>query len=90
MAEKVPITIDVTSQESQVIERLAHERGYTASSAFLLALVRRVVAAEMAQQEDYDFDTQEGVMAALRDSWHQAMSGQTRPVDELWDALDAD
>ena len=41
----------------------------------------------VAEEEGYDFDTKEGILAGLRESWHQAMTGNTRPVSELWDAL---
>jgi hypothetical protein len=86
MSDKVPLTIDLTLEEHQQIEEMAQRHGYDTPADFLHALVSTVIA----EQEEYDFDTKEGILAGLRESWHQAMTGNTRPVSELWDALDAD
>ena len=38
--------------------------------------------------EELDFDTKEGIAAGLRESWRQAMTGETRPISDLWDELE--
>ncbi len=47
-----------------------------------------VVVPRPGTADDLDFDTQEGIMAGLRESWKQAMNDDVRPISELWDALD--
>ncbi len=84
MAEKVSLTITLTPDERQHIEEAAKARGYNAPGDYLLALVNLDA---ITAQEELDFDTKEGILAGLRESWHQAMTGDTRPISELWDAL---
>lgn len=38
--------------------------------------------------EAVDEDTTEEIVAGFRQAWHEAMTGDTRPVSELWDGLD--
>ncbi len=40
--------------------------------------------------EEPDFDTSEGLAAGFRASWGQAMRGETRPINELWDELESE
>jgi hypothetical protein len=72
-----PAKLDEIAEEfgvstSELLEEIANGE---------LILVRR-------SAEDFDLDTQEGLEAAFRESWRQAMNGETRPVAELWDALE--
>ncbi|MBE9158015.1 hypothetical protein IQ265_14445 [Nodosilinea sp. LEGE 06152] len=39
---------------------------------------------------DLDDDPIELVMESIREGWQQALMGQTRPIAELWDGLDAE
>lgn len=84
MTDKVAVTIDLTVEEHRQLEDFAHRQGYDTTANFLHALLSHLIA----EQEEYDFDTKEGILAGLRESWHQAMTGNTRPISELWDALD--
>ena len=83
MAGDITLTINLTSDEQKRVEDLARQSGYETPADYVHALVSEAIASP-------DFDTQAGVLAGLRESWHQAMTGQTRPVSELWDALDDD
>jgi hypothetical protein len=40
------------------------------------------------EDEEFDFDTQEGLEAGFREGWRQAMNGETIPLSEVWDALE--
>jgi hypothetical protein len=80
MMDKVSLVIDLTPEERQRIEDLARQRGYEAPADYLKALV------ESDAEEDEGFD--EDPVAAFRQSWHEAMTGQTHPVSTLWDDLD--
>jgi hypothetical protein len=50
-----------------------------------LVVVRRPPSDEA---DEFDFDTQEGIMAGLREGWRQAMNDETIPLSEVWDALE--
>ena len=79
MVDREMLTIDVTHAEREKIETLAQQHGYTSVQAYLLALVK-------ADDEQFNFDTQVGLVNGLRESLRQAISGETRPVADLWDA----
>ena len=81
MADKIALTIDLTPEESRRIEAVARQQGYETPAEYVHALVSEAIA-------EHDFDTKAGILAGLRESWHQAMTGQTRPISELWDALE--
>ncbi len=42
------------------------------------------------EEEVVDDKSQSDVLADLRQSWHEAMTGQTIPVAQLWDGLEDD
>ena len=81
MVDREVLTLDITHSEREQIEKLAHLHGYESVQTYLLALVK-------ADDEQFDFDTQAGLMNGLRESLRQAITGDTRPVSELWDALE--
>jgi hypothetical protein len=72
------MTIPLTQEERQQIEDSARRHGYETSVEYVRALLEFA-----AQQPEFDFETKEGLLAALRESWHQAMRGNTRPISEL-------
>ncbi|MDZ8051591.1 MAG: hypothetical protein RMX68_006340 [Aulosira sp. ZfuVER01] len=50
-----------------------------------------VLVPEPAESEEFDDDTPvEEIKASLRRALHQAKIGQTRPISELWDRIDAE
>ena len=79
MADKVVLMIDLTLEDRQRIEELAQRRGYSAASDYLLALV---------ELDEEEFDEKEALLDDLRQSIHEAMTGQTIPASELRAALD--
>ena len=80
MADKVAITINLTPEEHHRIEELARRRGYAAPADYLKALIE----SDAEEDEYFDQDPQ----AAFRQAWHEAMTGQTQPISNLWDDLD--
>jgi hypothetical protein len=50
-----------------------------------LVVIRR---SHREEADDLDFDTQDGVMAGLREGWRQAMNDETIPLSEVWDSLE--
>lgn len=85
MTDNITLSIDLTPEEHRRAEELAHQRGYVALSDYVRALIETDA---IIQAEEFDLDTKEGVMAALKESWHQAMTGHTIPASKLWELLD--
>lgn len=81
MNEKVALTINVTPEQRQKIETLAHERGYNALDDYLLALV------ELDAEDEGDLPKAE-VLANLRQGLKEATNGEFYPIETLWDDLD--
>lgn len=82
MPDQHTLTLTVSSAEQSRLEALARQRGYGSVADYLLALVESDV---LEQADVLEFDSPEGMRAALRESWHQAMTDQTRPISELWE-----
>jgi len=77
MSDKVAVTVDLTKQEYERIEALAHEKGYEAVGEYLLSLA-------------VDEQTQEELAEEFRQGWLAAKNGKTIPASKLWDALNSD
>ena len=77
MLDKIVLTVDVTQEERDRIEALAHEHGYTTAGEYLLSLAA-------------DEQTQEELMEEFRQGWQAAKNGQTIPASKLWEALNSD
>ncbi|MEP6987494.1 MAG: hypothetical protein ABI970_17955 [Chloroflexota bacterium] len=73
------LILHITEEQRQRIENIAQQRGYKAPDDYLLALFEL-------DAEDDDFE--EDPVAAFRQSWHEAMTGQTYPIATLWDNMD--
>ena len=80
------MVIQIPEEQMKHIEALARERGYDNATDYVLALIE-------ADEEAGDIidDPEEDAIdleANFREAWHQAMTGQTRPIEELWAELD--
>jgi len=80
------MVIQLPEERLKQIEALARERGYGNATDYVLALIE-------ADEETSDVidDPEEDAIdleANFREAWHQAMTGQTRPIEELWAELD--
>lgn len=74
MSDRVEVVLELTPDDRQRIETLAHKRGYDAVSEYILSLIE-------ADEEEDDYDPVE----AFREAWHDAMTGNTLPASALWD-----
>ncbi len=81
MVDREILSLDLTHSERERIEELANLHGYESVQSYLLALVK-------SDNEQFDFDTPSGLANGLRESLRQALTGDTRPVAGLWDALE--
>lgn len=79
MSDKTALIIELTPEQHRQIEERAHQRGYNTPEVYLLALVENDLI-----EDDLD---EAALIEGFRESWHQAMTGDTRPVSELRDAL---
>lgn len=82
------MVLELTPEERQQIEDLARRRGYNTPEEYLLALIEADALASrgVSSEDEDDFD----IEASFRQGWHEAMTGQTRPIAELWDKLEDD
>jgi len=74
------VNLQIPREEYERIVALAQQRGYESPDAYVLALVEEDAEDEI---EDDDIDPVE----SFRQAWHEAMTGQSRPIEELWDLL---
>jgi hypothetical protein len=82
MADENTLVIDLTVEERQRIEMLAHKRGYAEPQDYLLALVN------LDADSDQITDEKTQLIADFREAWHDALSGNIRPIEELWNDMD--
>lgn len=48
------------------------------------------VVVQFVEDVDSDFESKESILNSFRTSLQQAKAGQTRPISELWDDIDAE
>jgi len=72
------------------VERLTDERPNFAPDAYLLALAELDTQGELTLHDDKDELTQEQLEANFRQGLHETVTGQTYPIDKLWDMVDSD
>ena len=84
---QVPV-LEVTPDQQTQIEALARRRGYPTAAGYLLALIEADALAEAIGDDLADADDDLDLIAELRQAWHDAMTGNTRPISDLWDELD--
>lgn len=70
------LVLHVTNEQRQQIEEIARQRGFKAPDDYLLALV--------------EADEKNRLVADLRQSIHEAMTGDTIPASKLREALEAE
>lgn len=90
MPENAPLTINVSPETRQQIEELARRRGYSALKDYLLALIESDAKAHDETVNLDEEETQENLLEGFRQSWHEAMTGKTVPLSNLWDDIDDD
>jgi hypothetical protein len=49
-----------------------------------------VLFSEEVSEDDPDDEPTESVLEGIRQGWHEAMTGQTYPISELWERVDAE
>jgi len=70
------LVLHITSEQRQQIEEIARQRGFDAPDDYLLALVAA--------------DEKNRLLSDLRQSIHEAMTGDTIPASKLLEALEAE
>jgi hypothetical protein len=82
--------IHVSVEERDRIHGLARQRGFNELDAYLRSLIESDAKAQGETLVlNYDDDErEEDPKSAFKEAWHQAMTGQHRPIQHLWDELD--
>lgn len=83
------LVLHMTAEQRQRIEDMARQRGYQEPDAYLLALAELDAQGELILRDSDDL-TEEQLKANFRQGLHEVVSGQTYPIDKLWDMVDAD
>jgi len=86
----IDLVLHMTPEQRQTIENMARQRGYEASDAYLLALAELDAQGDLLLRDADDDLTQEQLEANFRQGLHEAVTGKTYPIDQLWDMVDAD
>jgi len=83
------MVIQLSDDQQTFLESQAQQRGYSNIAEYLLALAQ---ADALVLALGDDLIDEDGVDHSddLRQAWHDVATGNTRPVSELWDALDDD
>lgn len=81
--------VELDAVEAKHIAYQAEMRGYPSLLAYLRALVTadELVLALRDDWQDAEMGA-DAVESSFREAWHEAMTGQTLPIDRLWDMLD--
>jgi hypothetical protein len=79
-----PLTIQLPEDLEQELILRANQLNIPIES-FVLESLQQLVS-----QSDPDDDSIESVREGIREGWHEAMTGQTYPISQLWDGIDAD
>jgi Arc/MetJ-type ribon-helix-helix transcriptional regulator len=74
----VTVKVQITNAQHDEIERIAREQGYKSVAAYVQALIQA------------DVEALRDALEGFREGWRDAMTGNTFPVDTLWDALEDD
>jgi hypothetical protein len=83
--DQITLNITLTPEEHERVEEKARRRGYNTPDEYVRALIEAdVMSADEVDYEDDDETILEGIREGLRD----ALSGNVRPISELWDSLD--
>ena len=85
MMKAVEVTATVNHQGQLVLDEPLEIHGNTRDRA--LILIHEEV--EESLPTDVDDEPEEIVLDSLRQAWREAMSGQTLPLSELWEGIDA-
>ncbi len=80
MVDKVALrpSLSLTRAECKQIKEVAKARGYSSVGKYLRAL---------AEADAEALEGKDTVLDDFRQSWHEAMNGQTIPLSELWNSL---
>jgi hypothetical protein len=83
--------VELDEIEAEQIARQAQERGYESVLDYLRALVA-ADALVGALRDDWQEaeDSADVLEAEFREAWHDALTGNTLPVETLWDTMDDD
>ena len=84
--------IHVSVEERDRIHDLARQRGFEELDAYLRSLIESDAKAQgeklvLHHNED---ESEEDPERAFKEAWQQAMTGQHRPIQHLWDEFDAE
>lgn len=81
------ITIDLPQDLQASLTEQATQLNISIETLILQAIRTYTQSPEILDPDD---DPTETVIESIRQGWHEAMTGQTYPIAQLWDGIDAD
>ncbi len=82
----IEVTGRIDTQGNLILDKPIQEIDYPQQVRVIVLFTEPTTGAE----EDFDNTPVEEVKASLRRALQQAKAGQTRPISELWDRIDAE
>lgn len=83
--------LELDETEGMQLAQRAAERGYHSLVDYLRALVAADVLVDALREDWQDTDDDPELLETeFREGWHDAMTGNTAPIETLWDSLDND
>ena len=81
------ITLDLPQDLQASLTEQATQLNISIETLILQAIRTYTTSPEIPDPDD---DPTETVIEGIRQGWHEAMTGQTYPIAQLWDEIDAD
>ena len=81
------ITLDLPQDLQASLTEQATQLNISIETLILQAIRTYTTSPEIPDPDD---DPTETVIEGIRQGWHEAMTGQTYPISQLWDGIDAD
>jgi len=83
--------ISLDSEDAANLEARASQLGYTSVTDYLRALIAADAIIETLRPDWQDAEqSAQEIEASFREAWHDALTDNVRPIDELWDAVKND
>lgn len=82
ISEHVTISIELTLDEHEKFERLAHKQGFTALTDYVQHLMLQDLDVEDEELSDSNLEE------SFREGWADIVAGRVHPASALWDETD--
>jgi uncharacterized protein (DUF1778 family) len=82
-----PLNIQIPIELEQQLTRRAAQLNLSLET-FVLQSLHQLAQETDADQEDYEDEPKESILASLRTALQEVKEGKVHPIEELWDGID--